>query len=172
VETWHKECVYLITYPPLLLALILAPLTPFSHFFDPLFLSENKEGNHKDLGPPSRSLTPVPIPSRSTTPMPTQIAHQPSFRSGTLTIRIFSGKYFKLLSPPYPSVCTSEVSVHRRRLLTSLPFFRSWPRSLPGCPHPGCHPESPRCRSTSPHIILKSREHATTALLVAPLYRP
>ena len=30
--------------------------------------------------------------------MPTQIAHQPSFRSGTLTIRIFSGDYIDL--PP------------------------------------------------------------------------
>jgi serum/glucocorticoid-regulated kinase 2 len=30
--------------------------------------------------------------------MPTQIVHQPSFRSGTLTIRIFSGDYLPCLS--------------------------------------------------------------------------
>jgi hypothetical protein len=51
-------------------------------------------------------------------------------------------------------------------------FLRSWPRPLPGRPHPRRHPESPRCRPSTPHLILESREHATAALLVAPLYRP
>jgi serum/glucocorticoid-regulated kinase 2 len=54
--------------------------------------------------------------------MPTQIAHQPSFRSGTLTIRIFSGNYSKHILPSYPSLCASKPSICLRRQLTYRPL--------------------------------------------------
>ena len=56
--------------------------------------------------------------------------------------------------------------------LLAVAFPRSWPRSPPRRPHPGRHSEGPRCRSSTPYLILESREYATPALLVAPLYRP
>lgn len=72
---------------------------PFIDSFSPSPLStENKEPK-PELGVSSRSVTPIPPPSRSTTPMPPPaIDAQSTFRSGLLTIRIFSGQ-----SPPPPS---------------------------------------------------------------------
>ncbi|ETW75467.1 Serine/threonine kinase domain-containing protein [Heterobasidion irregulare TC 32-1] len=53
---------------------------------------KNKEPK-PELGVSSRSVTPIPPPSRSTTPMPPPaIDAQSTFRSGLLTIRIFSGR--------------------------------------------------------------------------------
>ena len=149
-------------------------LTPFIFLVPPsasIPLSiESKDNNHRDLGPPSRSLTPVPIPSRSTTPMPTQIAHQPSFRSGTLTIRIFSGKCINL---PLPRrVLVFARAIPRLSAGSYSPLIRAWTCAPPGRSHPRCHPKGLRYRSPATHIVLESREHATPALLVASLHRP
>jgi hypothetical protein len=101
--------------------------------------------------------------------MPTQIAHQPSFRSGTLTIRIFSGDYIKC----FPSRIL--VFALARWLMGYSPGFvstRAWPRACPRRPHPRCHSKGPRHRASAAHVFFESREHATPALLVASLHRP
>ncbi|TFY78076.1 hypothetical protein EWM64_g5935 [Hericium alpestre] len=92
--------------------------------------SSKKHKDAKELGVASRSVTPVPL-SRSTTPMPpADIDQRASFRSGTLTIRIYSGRGLALppgthvpeviqkqldAGPPARTSTSNRESMQRRR---------------------------------------------------------
>lgn len=110
----------------------------------------------KENGVISRSVT--PIPSRPTTPKPPNGSDQ--FRSGMLTIRIFSG--MALPRPYTPSVCI-------------LTLRRSWTLSCTWCASTRGHPEGPGVRTAVSQVDEQSRQHpraAAQTLLVASIRRP
>ncbi|KAA1477804.1 Pkinase-domain-containing protein [Dentipellis sp. KUC8613] len=98
--------------------------------------SSKKHKDGKEHGVSSRSVTPIPPPSRSTTPMPpADIDQRASFRSGTLTIRIYSGRGLalapgtqipeviqKALEGPPPRTSTSNRESMQRRRYWWLPY--------------------------------------------------
>ncbi|THH16300.1 hypothetical protein EW146_g4308 [Bondarzewia mesenterica] len=99
--------------------------------------SSKKNKESKELGVSSRSVTPIPPPSRSTTPMPPPaVDAQMSFRSGMLTIRIFSGRGLALApgvqipeviqkaldNGPPPRTSTSNRESMQRRRYWWLPY--------------------------------------------------
>lgn len=115
-----------------------------------LMLTSSEPGkDSKENGVISRSAT--PIPSRPTTPKPLNGSDQ--FRSGLLTIRIFSGLYFYVAHP------LSFLVRFRKRI---VPHSRSaGSRSYPTC----------TWISRTPKVHDQPRQRATQTVLVASICR-